>query len=156
MVVGGQDDAEHARRGRRARAIGWRGQTTPRHQASLGRRDEPDRDGGNGGGGDGGDRGHPPSWRIAGYRYPVTGGSRATATRSRVDVPGARLVHESAFRAPHRQARDRGREAVERAREVAVIPHAYDDEHPRCLELVHSSQPLKGSRASTGCFPPPT
>jgi hypothetical protein len=75
---------------------------------------------------------------------------------SRVDVPGARLVHESAFRAPHRQARDRGREAVERAREVAVIPHAYDDEHPRCLELVHSSQPLKGSRASTGCFPPPT
>jgi len=72
---------------------------------------------------------------------------------SRVDVPGVRLVHESAFRAPHRQARDLGREAVERAREVAVIPHAYDDEHPRCLELVHSSQPLKWLTRLDGLLP---
>jgi len=57
---------------------------------------------------------------------------------SRVDVPDAHFVHEPAFRAfrvPYCQARDLGREAVECAREVAVIPHAHDDEHPRRLEL---------------------
>ena len=71
---------------------------------------------------------------------------------SRVDVPGTRLVHESAFRAPHRQARDLGREAVERAREVAVIPHAYDDEHPRCLELVGHAA-FKAGIAASVCRP---
>jgi len=54
---------------------------------------------------------------------------------SRVDLPGARLVHEPAFRAPYRQTRDLGREAAERAREVAAIPDAHDDEHPLRLEV---------------------